>query len=203
MMRKVDNVFFIGSFVDGDNVERQRKAGVRACLKCTDQPMTGGQPQRKFDFHKEYINLPFRDDGQCPTDNPQADGWAQAKDWLRNVEAIARANGWTVLVHSWTGLGKAIRLIAAHLAGWDADRYNAKLAEVCKATGTDPKTLLGLSAFDAELRKRLVRGVVNVEPEKVKAAVDTMSPASVPTATEPVLVSGKVRKGRTRRPKLD
>lgn len=192
MIRKVNENFSVGGFVDGDSADRQEDAKIFAVLKCTDQPLADGVRERKFDFHSEYLNLEFANNGDCPVDGPVT-AWDMVKDWLKNVEVLAKANGKVVLIQSWTGMGKAVRILAAHLSGWSKENYSIELAGVLKAAKIEMDHLRPLPEFEAALKKVLTENV----KKKTSKVIDQAGPGTV---TKKPKVK---QKAKTKRPQLD
>lgn len=149
MIREIAGTpFLLGSFVDAERQDKQSAVNVVACLKCTHQ-LIGGKAEAKFPIHKEYLNLPFSDAGICPTDGTSP--YLMARSWLSNVEGMAREKGGKVLIHSYTGMGKAIRLVAAHLAGWKKAGYEGALKKLRTDLKITDTMLLPLPEFEKGL----------------------------------------------------
>lgn len=179
MIREVKGTpFLIGSFVDGERQDRQAAANVIACLKCTHQ-LVGGASEKRFPIHQEYFNINLDDTGACPTDGTNP--FFLVRSWMQNVDAMAREQGGKVLIHSYTGMGKAVRLVAAHLAGWKKAAYAGALELLCKECGISASMLLQLPAFEAAL-------VGTLEDVPMQA---------------PVPKSGERKGAKMKRPKLD
>lgn len=202
-------VFVIGSHVDAADERGQKLAGICCVLKATDQPVAG-KGEMRYGFHTEYFNLPFQDSGACATD-PGVDSFQSARSWLAGAAGIAEHKGGKVLVHSWSGLGKAIRLVAAHLAGWKAENYAAQLARVYEAAGILPAMRREAPGFEAalvaalEAPARPMRFTTGPLAERPKCP----PPAEVsePVETTPAGPAGEAApvekpKKRGRRPKL-
>lgn len=166
MIREVKGTdFVLGSFVDAISPQVQQAAGVRCVLKCTDQ-LLNGRSEWRCDFHHPngYFNLPFSDDGNCPVD-PGQNAFLLARDWMKGAEGIIKAEGkGKIMIHSWRGTGKAVRLLAAYLCGWVRSQYRESLQRVY-ALADIPKTIrVDLPAFEAALLDTMVEDPVETKP---------------------------------------
>lgn len=210
MLRLIQGTnFMIGSFVDAMTPENQRVAGVLCALKATHQQIKG-QSELRYDFHHAngYYNLPFQDDGSCDV-GPGQSAFHSARDWMQGAESIVKSvkvgdvypvmesktavlqQQGKVLVHSWSGIGKAIRLVAAHLCGWVRTQYKESLERVYRSADI-PKTLrVDLPAFEAALLDSMDAGAAQ---ENVKAS-------KVGPDGKPAKAKRKARKPK--RPQLD
>lgn len=186
--------FVIGSFVDAGSAERQEAADVRCVLKATDQPIDGRSAIR-FPFHHPsgYLNLEFADNGACDVGEGQ-NAFLWVKDWLKGAEQIIKDEGkGKIMVHSWTGAGKAVRLLAAHLCGWVRSRYKDSLARIYKEAEIAKTAYIDLPEFEAALLDTL-------DADPVDLAGKSLKNPKVGPDNKPLK---KKKKRGTRRPKLD
>ena len=194
MLREVKGTdFIIGSFVDAVNADLQRKAGVRCVLKCTDQ-LIAGRSELRFDFHHPdgYFNLPFADDGNCPADG---NAFHMVRDWMRGAEGIIKAEGkGKILIHSWTGQGKAVRLLAAHLGGWVRSKYRESLQRVYTMAKVPQTIRRDLAAFESALLDAM-------DADPVEAKAEPAGPSGVGASAKKPRRGGRKRKPKP--PKLD
>ena len=136
-MTKINNIFIVGNMKDAEDAVAQKEIGVFAVLKCTNARFADGLGEKKFPFHKEYLNVAIADDGSCPDE-----GLKQAKSWLSAIEMMAKARKATALIHSDTGTGKATRLVVAQTSNWSASKYDKAMKKMSKET----KPMPGLDA---------------------------------------------------------